>query len=396
MAVSQRSRLVYFTGICISQYLVSFVCTIQGVMLSEFIAFYDLVSYRQGLMATFQSIGAFLSICLVMLLSHRMKKRTLLLVSMGCMLVAVTIISTLPPFPLLLCAYFIHGLCVGASGVVSSALAADIFEGDGFYMGLSHAAFGCGGLTGPLIMNGLLNLGVDWQAIIIGAAILAFVGFCFMSWETAYSAKRLPERKHAGDEIVTLRSVFKFLAGKRNILLLLAMFAYSASQNGTANWIKRYITITMGSANMGAVMLAVYWVGSSLSRAFTPKIKADRMWILFSGCLLLAILNETLTHTENTAAALIIVLLSALASGATVPMIYSEACDRFSENTLTASSVTALFLFAGCMSMAPITASLMDHHMHYGMRFLALMGLISAVFLVSDKAISMRKKAKNS
>lgn len=388
----KKGKIVYFIGLCVVMYMAAFANTVIGVLLTNFIEYYELSSYRQGLMATFQGIGSFGAICAVILISKKLHKRTILLIGCTCLAVSILLLSTTPPLPLVLAAYLILGVGVGTNSVTTSSLCADLFDGNGAFMGVAHSVFGLGGLTGPLIMNGLLGIGIDWQIVLLIAAGISFAGFAYFAGATVYSGKRLPKKSSAGDGGVSWKAVKSVLKDSHVLLLLVAVFMYSVVQNSTNTWIKRYMTIMLDAETIGGLTLSMFWLGTMISRLILPRLKTSRLKLLCLGCFVMALCTAAVNLTESPLAALILILISTLFSGASVPMMFSEACSRHMDNTLTASSMVSLFLYCGNMSMAPVTAACMDASLTGGMYFLAGVGFIAAVILFID--IQMDKKSK--
>lgn len=389
MKINTPTKTLYFSGICAAMYMGAFLNTVQGVILTDFIDFYKLESYRQGLMSTFQGAGSFLSVCLVIFVSSKIKKRGLLLCGVG-VLVASTLLMSMPlPFTVILFMFSGIGVGIAINANVSSALSADLFGGQSAtYMCLAHAAFGLGGLTGPLIMNGLLGAGLHWRKVIFVAASIALIVFIFLAYATASSTKYLPQYVQTDKRAITLKDMLMFLKSKQNLLLLIAAFTYSAAQLNTSSWIKRYMTIVMDAEGMGGITLSMYWLGTMLARLYMPKIKLPRLKLLIVSCFGMAVFTAVIPLTNTPLIVMLCILISTLFSGACVPMFYSESCNRNTENTLLATSMIALFLFGGNMAIAPITAACMDISMHGGMLFLAGVALTATLALIINELMN--------
>ena len=357
----------------------NFANSAQGVLLSNYIEYYDLIPSQQGLMGMFQSIGSIL-ICLgLVFAAGRIKRSYILLFSAAVLFAAMLVIGFKPFFFLLLFMYLVIGLGYASASNVSSSLTSEMFKGSSSAMGMLHAVFGIGGLIAPIVLNSALDK-MPWNYVcFLDAAIILIVLIVYIISLNAAS-ETIGSLKEYGNHIKT-ENLRKFFTERKNILLLIATFGYMAFQNGINVWIVRFSQVELEAGSLSAVILSVFWVGNTLARLIVPrlKVKTEKMFSL--GCLVSAFAFGTGILLKNPVVMIVCIAVCGITSGASIPQIYHMACVWNNMNSLLPTSVCGITLFVSTLVTSPITASLTSFGLNAGMISIFIYVLIAAIVM---------------
>ena len=356
-ASPQNGIPLYFGVMCLIQF-VSQVCNgSQGVLLSDHIAFYSLTSAAQGAISTCQSAGAAIAVVSLIFLSGRLKNHTLILLSLVCVTAAMGLLSFAPPFAVMLLLYLVFGLGFGSISSVTSAEVATLYPGDGGRMGILHACFGVGGFAGPMLLQYIRSKRA-WTGVCGALFFMALFALAFFTLVLGPGHARdklalsVPSRKvHPAD-------IRRYLSARRNWLLFLSIFGYSAFQNGFNIWIVRYFSNGLGFTGNAALALSLFWVANTVSRVLTPRLPLKTEETLLYGFVAASIAAAAGVLSGSPGVMFCCVVLAGLFSGAAIPQFYHLNAVYNPEIPLVASSFTSIMMYVSWTVTAPITALL--------------------------------------
>ena len=376
--------LIYFIAMCCLQFLSQFSNTSQGTFLSDHIAFYSLVDAAQGLINAAQSIGGVIAVLSLVILSGRVRNDRLLLCAGVCLVCSLLLMGLRPPFFVFLMLYALLGIGFGTISAVSTAQTALLFPGDGAKMGVLHALFGVGGLTGPYLFSALRDgAGLPWHIICVMAGGFALLVTCFYAGARR-GARDLLSGMVASQHVLHRADLAAFFSVRRNRLLIVAIAGYAAFQNGCNIWIVRYFSNGLSATGIAAYMLSVFWIGNTIARLIVPRIPLPVPRLLSFGSVLgsLALCVGVLLRRPWPMAAC--VLLAGFFTGASVPLFYHLGCRWNPSRTLLASSMTSATMYLSWAITAPLTAAFTSAgNWTSGMLLIALYGVLGAVLLLA-------------
>lgn len=385
-----KNKPFFFAAICLLMFAANFANSAQGVLLTDLIDHYGLVSAQQGLMSTVQSAGSMATAVFIVLLAGRMKRPLLLIISACLVAIPACLMSLSPVFPVLLLFYILFGMGHCSASSVSSSLTSGLYPGSAAAMGVTHAVFGLGGLIGPLILKALRNGGVTWNTVmlVVGiAGIVALIIYLISFFHTRTVRAGLPEQRQA----VSGKDLCAFFCNKRNILLLIGVFGYSAFQNGVNVWIVRYTAIGLHADVLSAIMLSVFWASMAVARLTVPRIRLSTEVLICAGCFATAGFMAVGVAAGNAVVLLICVVLCGYTSGAAIPQFYHLGCTWNSSQNLLATAAVGIALYLSWTSTAPITAAVAGINLNGAMLLVAAYAVIGGTAMLP---LCLRKHAR--
>lgn len=380
MAQDIRGKKWLFLAICLMQFSGNFANSLQGVLLSEYIDFYRLRSAGQGSMGSAQSAGCILACVGILILAGRIKRQHLLTCSGMLLSLSVLMIGVKPVFPVLLFLYLILGVGFAAISNLTSSMSASLYPGSASAMGMAHAFFGAGGLIAPLLLRRVLQVR-PWNqvALLDGMIVLAVLFFYMLTITRTKTVLRdMPESM----ERVSFRGIGQFFRQKRNLLLLAAVFGYQAFQNGVAVWMIRYAERELSGAVNGAVLLSVFWIGTTAARLLTTRLHVSPARLYGFGCIVSGLAVMAAVFTNSSPAMLGAMIVAGLASGACVPLGYHLVCVWNTGNSLLPTSICSFAMFISMLVTSPVTAAVAANGVKYGMLAVSLYVLAGGCILL--------------
>lgn len=314
-------------------------------MLSNFVAEYSLSGAQQGLISTSQGIGSMVSLIIAMLIAGRLKKTTVVTLSLFFIIFICLFISVIPPFVVLALLYGLLGIVIGLFNALNSSLISDMHSPKTApkYMSLLHGVFGMGGIAGPIAFLFLMNAGFSWNQVFMFISALCALMFALYYFMSRKAVKVLtfsqPDSKFA------VKDFLGFFKSRNNLLYCASIGAYSAHQAIVVIFITMYITTNLMSVGLGALSLSLYWVGIAAARLLTPKFKLHPKTQLVLGCLLAGLTLAVGLLSNNALILTVCVLISGFFGGSSIPLIYALACSENSTITLIASTIVTGFLY---------------------------------------------------
>lgn len=331
----------YNHSLRLSVFAVASSMNILPVLLNGIIDTYKVPEIRQGIMSSMASLGAFISLFIILFLQGRAKKTTILF-SFGIITSASLLLAgiNLNFFAFVVICLFL-GLGYGGSDASQSAILADINKKDVFgHMGKMHAIFGLGGIVMPVVYKTLLDF-FSWQKVFIITSVIAFA--LFIQFRIVFREKGNQKGYNVSDETLSLGLLREFFSNKEFILLCLCIFFGTAAQNGIAVWIVRYFFVRYDMYNLGTICLSVFWLATTLSRLISPKVPIKPVMLMSAGAFA-AFLVWTVAVAVDIPAVLIVACgIMGLTTGSCIPLSLSVGTGMYPDKTGFSTSILIMF-----------------------------------------------------
>jgi len=230
-------------------------------------------------------------------------------------------------------------------------------------MNLLHVSFSAGALAAPLIVGRLVEGGVPWQTVVMGAAALILLLILAYAFVPMPSGRRAADTAAAQAGTSTSPPGRRLLAGPL-LLLGIAIATYVASEVGVSNWLVRFLD--PAPLTTATLALSLYWAGLTVGRLISSAI-ADRFdhlrftlasSLLMAGLLAVAILAPTLPLSIAAFA------LAGVASGPVFPMVVAIGGERYPDRSasvggsLTGMAIIGSIVYPPAMGLLSVTVGL--------------------------------------
>ena len=322
--------------------------TSQGVLLTPLISHYGLTESQQGMPNAALNIGCAAALISSLMVMGRISKPKLMLIAFAATVVLILPPAVKPPFVWLVALYFLVGIAVGYIDTLASSAIADLFHGQmaARMMGALHAVFGIGGVISPVVMGALMKGGLEWNQVYLvlgcaGAALSLYVFPVGRGWMRDASEEKTGSLRLSG---AMLR---RFLCSREQALMLISVLMYAYYLGGVTVWSERFIDIELHNGQLGAITLSLFWLGMTACRLLAPFVKVSPVRYIQAATLISAAVLTGGIRSGNAYVMCAAAVITALLAGAVIPMILHVSCERFSENTLLATTAILLCVYAG-------------------------------------------------
>ena len=379
---NNRNKGLYAAGIFLMMFTASICTTTQGVMLTNYISYYHLESFQQGLMSAFQSGGNLVALFLLGALLGRLTKRKILIITALAVPAVFLVFGMKPSFYVLLAGYGVYGMVFAFLDSLSSSIMVDLFqEKSAFSMNLLHGVYGLGGLLGPVILKILKANDFAWNEMLLATGVIALAASAIYIASAAFAGEPgsiQPE----GDRQIKLTDIIRFLKERKKQTLFVCAFLYGAHQIGITVWMTRYVSDYLGEPELGALTLSVFWVCVAVSRLVFPVFGWKQGDIIWAGNLIsgLAILVGVVIGDGGIMVGC--VGISGLAEGMILPSALDMACHWTMENTTLGSNMVLLAHYAGFIVTPMVIGAVISvASVSAGMILPALLSLAAAALM---------------
>ncbi len=362
-----KSRNVLY-AVCVFLCLILFALfsTSQGVLLTPMVEHYGLSESQQGATNAALNIGCALALVTSLFVMGRISKPRMMLIAFAATALLILPAALKPPFALLVMNYLLVGVAVGYIDTLASSAMADLFQGKmaARMMGALHAMFGIGGVVSPLVMGALLSGGLPWN---FSYLVLAGMGVLFALYVLPVGRGWMRDVTDGKTSSLRLSGgmLKRFFSGREQVVLLVSVFLYAYFLGGTGVWAERFISVELGNGSLGAVTLALFWLGMTASRLLVPFVKVTPIrYVQLSGLLGATALAAGIL-AGNAGVMCAMAVLAALIAGAGIPMILHISCERFPENTMLATTAVLLCVYAG-QALGPVVIGQVEHALSIG------------------------------
>ncbi len=352
-----KARARYTRALLFYVFAFAIAITILSVVLSDLIDAFRVASGSEGVMSSMISLGALLSLVSVLLLQGRVRTATILNAAGVLMAVMIGLTGLIQTYPVLLCCFFLFGLCVGFIDACANAFVVDLNGAQvGRYLGALHGSSGVGALSAPLLIQYLLSV-MHWRNVYFVLAVIVAVPILLFVAVGALETKHI-QFEASTDEKLKLRDVKGYLTNKFDLLLLICLLLYTCSMNGINLWTVRFVAVTLNAPALSALALSSYWICSTVSRFVVPRLSIPPIRAFVLGAVLggvLMIMGVLLR------APLLLCILNAavgLFSGHSIPTLIGIGAARYPGKTTLPSSLLVIMMYSATMLFPLIMGSL--------------------------------------
>lgn len=371
--------------------LLSSIFSLQGALLEDLIGHYGLSDSAQGLAGTAASVGGVIALAVSFFLMGRVRKFGLLKVAFAICAAALLALCIMPSFAMFVLIWGLIGVGLGFVDTLLSACMSDLYHGEEKkatrMMCMLHMTYGFASMALPVLYTLLKSRGMPWYGMYgivggFGAALLVFT--------VIVSAGR-EKVTEASSRSVSAGEIAHTVTSGALPFFILAMFSNGYFMAGLNTWVSAYIGITLKST-LGDISLTFLFTGVMLSRFLFPftGLKPER-YICFS-CIVSAVLLLAAVLSGNGIAASVLVALSGLAFGASIPCMLNLACESVPGNTMLATTPMMLALYLGEAIAPPVIGALESSvGLQWGMVSCCAVMLVTALFCFPAAARCARR-----
>jgi len=385
----KQKNMLYALCVFLCLILFALFSTSQGVLLTPMVAHYGLTESQQGATNAALNVGCAVALLTSLFVMGRVSKPKLMLTAFILTILFILPGALKPSFVLLTGMYLLVGVAVGYIDTLASSAMADLFHGKmaARMMGALHAMFGIGGMLSPAVMGSLMKGGLQWNQVYL---VIAGVGAAFALFVLPVGRGWVRDAADGKTETLRLSSELlrKFFGSREQILLLVSVLMYAYYLGGLTVWTERFIDVELHNAQLGAIALSVFWLGMTLCRLLAPLVKISPLrYIQFSGLISAVVLAAGIL-SGNAYVMCAAAVLTALLAGAVIPMILHVSCERFPVNTMLATTVVLLCVYAG-QALGPVIIGQMEGALNIGS---GLLTCALAIGLSSLAALGVKAK----
>ena len=246
--------------------------------------FFGLNSTMMGLFIAIQYFAISLPPLFLGLLSVKIGKKRVLLISFGLMIAGTFIVGYLDSLISFIIAIFIIGAGLSVLEATFSAVLADEFpEKSKQHLNFSQVCFSIGAVSSPFISTLMIKSGIYFKDLYIYISVIfliAGIAFLFVKFSNDKGVQQ------------TQKSIFSALGYLKNrafLFLAISIFLYVGIENTIAAFADSYFELTLKQPQMSALALAIFWGAMIPSRLLAGILKVDNKKLLVcSGCLVFA------------------------------------------------------------------------------------------------------------
>jgi fucose permease len=215
------------------------------------------------------------------------RARTLILANTFMICGYIPIVFT-PPFPVVVCCFFLLGLGMAIVLSLGNVFAANLQNSTNM-LGIMHGSYGVGGTIGPLIATGMVASGgwlwSRYYILTLGFTIfnMCLAGWSFWNFEAQLPQpsnlmtpmERTPSRIHNSESaapvrvktVDVFRDMLKAFKNKTVILGALFIFAYQGAEVSISGWVISFlINFRHGDPSKVGYVSSGFWAGITIGR----------------------------------------------------------------------------------------------------------------------------------
>jgi fucose permease len=288
------------------------------------------------------------------LVTERLGRRTVLSLGVAFHGAGFLALGLAPSWVVFVLAALSAGLGAGVIDGGMNGLVLDLFPSSrGRALNLLHLFFSVGALSAPLTVGRLIEVGVEWQAIVVTTGLAAFLVAALFAVVRMPSGRDLRDVREVSTGLGRLEGARGRLAAPL-LLLAIAIACYVAAEVGVSNWLVRFLEPAPLSTATAA--LALFWAGLTLGRLISARI-ADRFdHVRFattcSAAAAAALVAAILAPELPVSIALF--GLAGVATGPVYPMIIAIGGDRYPDRSAAVGGFLAGAAVIGSIVYPPI------------------------------------------
>lgn len=359
-----------------------YITTYQYTVLS-FTQFYSLNDGMMGFLIFMQHLGISLPPLFLGVLSGKIGKKRVVMISFVLMILGTCLIGTTEPLALFVISVFIIGAGFSVTEATLSAVLADEFPGKStLHLNFSQVMFSIGALCGPFIAKALIDSGLAFRHIYVGISVVFLVlGIVFAF--TKQKNDHVVEQQKGSSIRVT--SIFRY----GFVLLAICICIYVGIENTIASYADRYFELGLNMPEYSAIALALYWGAMIPSRFLAGIIKIDPKKMIVGLCGLVALAAPAAILIDDAKIKIAMFALCGFACGPLWPSIVDAVAKR--NQGQSGPAINVLMSFSGLGgAVFPLAAGLLISYGNISTAYYmcAILSVILGVLYLS----SMRKK----
>jgi len=244
-----------------------------------------------GLLIGVQHFGMAIPPLILGVLCARIGKKKVALLAYLLLIVGTTMAGIVKDYISFIVSVFVIGSGFSVLEATLSAVLADEFPGESTrHLNFSQVAYSVGALVSPVIAEALIEAGVYFKDLYYYCAVV-FLVLCIVFLFTRY--------QHDRTDILTSSGKDHYGAFFKNpviVLLALSIFLYVGVETTVANYTDSYYELVLGSPELSATALSLFWGAMILSRFLAGILKVDKrkMFVTLSVLISLSALSAML------------------------------------------------------------------------------------------------------
>ena len=284
------------------------------------------------------------------LLIERFGRRVVLTVAAVSVAVGLVALATVPTWGLFLAAAIPFEAGAGAIDGGTNGLILELYPTSrGRALNLLHLFFSLGALMAPLVVGRLVEVGVAWQAMILGTGLAA------VPLALAFAVVALPSGRHSqADEIDGVPHGARIGFSWPLIALAIAIACYVGSEVGVSDWLVRFLD--SASIGLATAALSLLWASLALGRLASAKWsdRFDHARFASIAAFAAAIALVAATLVPSLPASIVLFGVVGFAFGPIYPLIMAVAGDRFPGRSAAVSGFLSGFAVVGAIAYPPV------------------------------------------
>ena len=305
-----------------------------------------------GVLIALQSLGNSLPPLFLGMLSAKIGKRNVTLISYSLMILGTLLAGITQSLPAFIVSVFIIGAGLSVTeGTLSAVLADEFPDQSTRHLNFSQVAFSTGAMTGPFIAQALIADGVYFKDLFIYIAVVfmvLLVLFCF--------TRQYNDNAHQSTDNISFRAA-DFLKNRIFLLLALAIFLYVGLENTIANFSDSYFELVLGNPGLSAVALSLFWGGMIPSRFLAGILKTNlkKLFTVLASIVFASVIAAMLIPDNN--AKILLFFVCGFGCGPLWPLLMDAAAKRHKGRSGPALNVMMTFSGLGGAAL-PLAAGL--------------------------------------
>jgi fucose permease len=257
------------------------------------------------------------------IVTERLGRRTVLVLAALLLLAGLAMLGTIPIWAVFLLAAVPAGLGAGAIDGGANGLILDLFPSSrGRALNTLHLFFSVGALSSPLVVGRLVEMGVAWQAIVLGTAVVA------VPVAVLLALVPLPHGRHVKTNVEGEPAPGRLAFRWPLIVLEISIACYVASEIGVSSWLVRFLE--EAPLALATTSLSLFWAGLALGRLISARI-SDRFDHLVFATVSAAVAGFAVIAAvlvPSIGASIVLFTVAGFASGPVFPLIVAIGGER--------------------------------------------------------------------
>ena len=325
-----------------------------GVLLPAVGKTFGLGAAAQGRLFPANFLGFILVVLVAAPASDRWNRKTVLMMGQAMFVLGLIVFSRAPTFAIALAASLLIGGGSGAVGVVSSALASDLYPNRrGQMLAAIQVAFGLGAALGPGLGSVLLSYQVSWRLLYAGAAFAGFALLLILQAQPTSEEKgkrrkgeeesgryKIPDMRYKQENVhpspqPSTLNLLTLLRQRPVQLLCVMQICYAGAEVGYFSWMPTYFQKQLpGGAALSGAVISVFWLAMTVGRSLTGKFMGQVGFMRV--CAMLATAGAACAGLtllwHNPYIVLAFIILTGLCFAGIFILMSAEASERYSHS----------------------------------------------------------------